>query len=338
MNVKVGINGFGRIGRLAVRAGLELGGYTFMGINDHKGPKQLAYLFQYDSVFGRFPGTVNYTEHSIIINGTEIPVFNCNEPGEIPWASVGAEYIIESTGKFRKGRDAAGHLEGGAKKVIITAPSDDVPNFVMGVNNELYKPELTVVSNASCTTNCLGPLVKILDNAFGVEWGIMTTIHAATASQNTVDGKAPKGDWRMGRAFAGNMIPTSTGATKAVGKVLPKLNGKLTGVAIRVPTLDVSMVDLTAQLVRPATYEEICREIRRATREEMKEYFGYNDQPLVSSDFIGITVGGVFDAFAGMSIDAHFTKLFAWYDNEYGYTCMALKLLKYMAQVDQEAG
>ena len=337
MNVSVGINGFGRIGRLAIRAGLQQGGFRFAAINDHKAPKQLAYLFQYDSVFGRFPGEVKYTDTALIINGIEIPVFQCNDPGEIPWGSAGAEYIVESTGKFRKTADAARHLEGGAKKVLITAPGKDCPNFVYGVNSDLYRPDMSVVSNASCTTNCLAPLAKIIHDAYGLRRGIMTTIHAATASQNTVDGKAPKDNWRMGRAFAGNMIPTTTGAAEAVGKVIPELNGKLTGVAIRVPTLDVSLVDLTAELEKPASYEEICAEIRRAAQEEMKDSFGYTDEPLVSSDFIGITVGGVFDATAGRSVDPHFAKLFAWYDNEYGYTSMAMKMLKHMFETDQGA-
>ncbi len=335
MNVRIGINGFGRIGRLAIRAGIQQGGFDFAGINDHKEPKQLAYLFQYDSVFGRYPGEVRYTDKSIVIDGKEIPVFNCGDPGEIPWGSVGAEYIVESTGKFKKTADASRHLQGGAKKVLITAPGKDCPNFVYGVNSDTYRPEMTVVSNASCTTNCLAPLAKIVHNAYGLRRGIMTTIHAVTTNQNTVDGRPPKDDWRMGRASAGNMIPTSTGAAEAVGKVIPDLNGKLTGGAIRVPVLDVSLVDLTAELEKPATYQEICAEIRRATQAEMKDSFGYTEEPLVSSDFVGITVGGVFDAKAGRSIDDHFTKLFAWYDNEFGYTCMAMKMLKHMFEVDQ---
>ena len=336
MSINVGIKGFGRIGRLAVRAGKQLGGYSFKAINDHKKPKQLAYLFKYDSVFGRYPGEVSYTDDSIIVDGEEIKVFNCSSPEEIPWGSVGADYIVESTGKFKKFPDASKHLLGGAKKVVVTAPGDGMPTFVMGVNNELYTKDMTVVSNASCTTNCLAPLAKIINDKFGIKNGLMTTIHAATTSQNTVDGKAPKDDWRMGRAFNGNIIPTSTGAAKAVGKVIPELKGKLTGVALRVPTLDVSMVDLVANLNVPATYEEICAEIKRATENEMKPYFGYTDEPLVSSDFVGITVGGVFDAGAGLQIDGNLVKLFAWYDNEYGYTCMAMKLLKYMAEVDQK--
>ena len=336
MDVNVGINGFGRIGRLAIRAGMQQGGFRFTGINDHKEPKLLAYLLKYDSVFGRYPGEVSHTDTSIIIDGNEIPVFNCNDPGEIPWGSVGAEYIIESTGKFKKTADAARHLTGGAKKVLITAPGKDCPNFVYGVNSDQYRSEMAVVSNASCTTNCLAPMAKIIHNAYGLRRGIMTTIHAVTTNQNTVDGKPPKDDWRMGRASSVNFIPTSTGAAQAVGKVIPDLNGKLTGVSIRVPTLDVSLVDLTAELEQPATYEEICAEIRRATREEMKDSFAYTDEPLVSTDFLGITVGGVFDAYAGLSIDPHFAKLFAWYDNEYGYTSMAMKMLRHMFEVDQE--
>ena len=336
MSINVGINGFGRIGRLALRAGLQQGGFHFAAINDHKPPKQLAYLFKYDSVFGRYPGTVTYTENSILVDDMEIRVFNENDPGEIPWQSVGADYIIESTGKFKKIKDASRHLQGGAKKVVVTAPSDDAPTFVMGVNNKIYTPDMQVVSNASCTTNCLAPMVKILDDAFGVKRGIVTTVHSATTSQNTVDGKAPKSDWRMGRAFATNMIPTSTGAAKAVGKVIPHLNGLLTGVAIRVPTLDVSLVDLVATLREPASYDVICAEMKRASENEMKEYFGFTDEPLVSTDFIGLTVGGVFDAGAGLSVDEHFTKLFAWYDNEYGYASMTMKLVRYMYEIDHQ--
>ena len=336
MSINVGINGFGRIGRLAIRAGKELGGFSFKAINDHKQPKQLAYLFKYDTVFGRYPGEVTYTDDSIIIDGEKIRVFNCNDPSDIPWGSMGAEYIVESTGKFKKLKDASRHLEGGAKKVVVTAPSDEAPTFVMGVNHLDYTKDMTVVSNASCTTNCLAPLAKILQDAYGIRNGVMTTIHAMTTSQNTVDGRPPKDDWRMGRAGSGNLIPTSTGAAKAVGKVLPELKGKLTGVAVRIPTLDVSMVDLVVNLEKPATYEEVCAEIKRASENEMKPYFGYTDDPLVSSDFVGITVGGVFDAKAGLAVDGQFMKLFAWYDNEYGYTCMAMKLIKHMYEVDHK--
>ncbi|MBR4702305.1 MAG: type I glyceraldehyde-3-phosphate dehydrogenase [Oscillospiraceae bacterium] len=336
MSINVGINGFGRIGRLAIRAGKELGGFSFKAINDHKQPKQLAYLFKYDTVFGRYPGEVTYTDDSIIIDGEKIRVFNCGDPSEIPWGNTGAEYIVESTGKFKKLKDASRHLEGGAKKVVVTAPSDEAPTFVMGVNHLGYTKDMTVVSNASCTTNCLAPLAKILQDAYGIRNGVMTTIHAMTTSQNTVDGRPPKDDWRMGRAGSGNLIPTSTGAAKAVGKVLPELKGKLTGVAVRIPTLDVSMVDLVVNLEKPATYEEVCAEIKRASENEMKPYFGYTDDPLVSSDFAGITVGGVFDAKAGLAVDGQFMKLFAWYDNEYGYTCMAMKLIKHMYEVDHK--
>ncbi len=336
MGINVGINGFGRIGRLAIRAGKELGGFHFKAINDHKQPKQLAYLFKYDTVFGRYPGEVTYTDDSIIIDGEKIRVFNCGDPSEIPWGEIGAEYIVESTGKFKKMKDASRHLEAGAKKVVVTAPSDEAPTFVMGVNHMDYTRDMTVVSNASCTTNCLAPLAKILQDAFGIRNGVMTTIHSITTSQNTVDGRPPKDDWRMGRASSANLIPTSTGAAKAVGKVLPELKGKLTGVAVRIPTLDVSMVDLVVNLENPATYEEVCAEIKRATENEMKPYFGYTEDPLVSTDFLGISVGGVFDAKAGLAVDDKFMKLFAWYDNEYGYTCMAMKLIKHMYEVDHK--
>lgn len=336
MGIKVGINGFGRIGRLALRAGIKAENFDFVAVNDHKAPKQLAYLFKYDSVHGKYDGTVEYTDDSLIINGKQIKVFNCSDPGEIPWGSVGVEYVLESTGKYTKIEDASKHLAGGAKKVVVSAPSKDAPTFVMGVNHEQYDSSMTVVSNASCTTNCLAPLVKIIDDKFGVESGVMTTVHAMTASQNTVDGKAGKDEWRIGRASSVNMIPASTGAAKAVGKVIPSLNGKLTGIAIRVPTVDVSLVDFVANLKTPATYEEICAEIKRATENEMKDYFGYTDEMVVSTDFVGITVGGVFDAQAGLSVTDRFTKLFAWYDNEYGYTCMALKLIEYMYKKDNE--
>jgi glyceraldehyde 3-phosphate dehydrogenase len=336
MSIRVGINGFGRIGRVALRAGLKMEGFEFVAINDHKAPKQLAYLYKFDSVHGKYEGTVDYTEDSLIIDGKVIKVFNGNDPAEIPWRDAGAEYILECTGKYTKAADASRHLEGGAKKVVISAPSKDAPMFVMGVNNEKYDKSIKVVSNASCTTNCLAPLVKIINQAFGVETGVMTTIHAMTSSQNTVDGRAGKDEWRMGRAASTNMIPATTGAAAAVGKVIPELNGRLTGVAVRVPTVNVSMVDLVVNLKKPATYDEICREIKRASENEMKDYFEYTDEPVVSSDFVGSTVGGVFDANAGLSVNGTFTKLFAWYDNEWGYTCMALKLIKYIYETDNK--
>ncbi len=334
MSIKVGINGFGRIGRIALRAGLQMEGFEFAAINDHKAPKQLAYLYKFDSVHGKYEGTVDYTDDSLIIDGKAIRVFNFNDPGEIPWGSAGAEYILESTGKYTKAGDAARHLAGGAKKVVISAPSKDAPMFVMGVNHETYDKAIKVVSNASCTTNCLAPLAKILNDAYGIEAGIMTTIHAMTSSQNTVDGRAGKDEWRMGRAASTNMIPATTGAASAVGKVIPELLGKLTGVAVRVPTVNVSLVDLVVNLKNPASYEEICAEIKRASENEMKGYFEYTEEPVVSSDFVGSTVGGVFDATAGLSINERFTKLFAWYDNEWGYTSMALKLIKYIYETD----
>lgn len=336
MSIRVGINGFGRIGRVALRAGLKMEGFEFVAINDHKAPKQLAYLYKFDSVHGKYEGTVDYTEDSLIIDGKVIKVYNGNDPAEIPWRDAGAEYILECTGKYTKAADAVRHLEGGAKKVVISAPSKDAPMFVMGVNNEKYDKSIKVVSNASCTTNCLAPLVKIIDRAFGIETGVMTTIHAMTSSQNTVDGRAGKDEWRMGRAASTNMIPAATGAAAAVGKVIPELNGRITGVAVRVPTVNVSMVDLVANLKKPATYEEICKEIKRASENEMKDYFEYTDEPVVSSDFVGSTVGGVFDANAGLSVNSTFTKLFAWYDNEWGYTCMALKLIKYIYETDNK--
>ncbi|MBO4331365.1 MAG: type I glyceraldehyde-3-phosphate dehydrogenase [Oscillospiraceae bacterium] len=336
MGIKVGINGFGRIGRLALRAGLKMGSLDFVAVNDHKPPKQLAYLFKFDSVHGKYGGTVDYTDDSLIIDGKEIKVFNCGDPAEIPWKSAGVEYVLESTGKYTKTEDASKHLVGGAKKVVVSAPSKDAPTFVMGVNHEQYDPSMKVVSNASCTTNCLAPLAKIINDRFGIENGVMTTVHAVTASQNTVDGKAGKDEWRIGRASAVNMIPASTGAAKAVGKVIPELNGKLTGVAVRVPTVDVSLVDFVVNLKTPATYDEICAEVKRASDNEMKPYFGYTDEMVVSSDFVGSEVGGVFDAKAGLSVTDRFVKIFAWYDNEYGYTCMALKLLEYIYKRDNE--
>lgn len=336
MDVKAGINGFGRIGRLALRASLKMGNFDFAAINDHKAPKQLAYLFKFDSVHGKFSGTVDYTDDSLIIDGKKIRVFNCSDPAEIPWKSAGVEYVLESTGKYTKTEGASRHLMGGAKKVVISAPSKDAPTFVMGVNHESYDPSMTTISNASCTTNCLAPLAKIIDDKFGIENGVMTTIHSVTSSQNTVDGRAGKDDWRFGRASSVNMIPASTGAAKAVGKVIPKLNGKLTGTAVRVPSVDVSLVDFSVNLMTPASYEEICAEVKRAAENEMKPYFGYTDEMMVSCDFIGSEVGGVFDANAGIGVTDRFAKLFAWYDNEYGYTCMCLKLMEYICKRDNE--
>lgn len=334
MGIKFGINGFGRIGRVALRAAMKQEDFDCVAINDHKAPKQLAYLYKFDSVHGKYEGSVDYTDDSLIIDGREIKVFTSSDPAEIPWGSVGVEYILECTGKFTKAADASRHLLGGAKKVIISAPSKDAPMFVMGVNHDKYDKSMQVVSNASCTTNCLAPLVKIVNDAFGVESGIMTTIHAMTSSQNTVDGRAGKDEWRMGRAASTNMIPATTGAAAAVGKVIPELLGKLTGVAVRVPTVNVSLVDLVVNLKKPATYAEICAEIKRAAENEMKGFFDYTDEPVVSQDFVGSQVGGVFDADAGLSINDKFTKLFAWYDNEWGYTSMALKLIRYMHSVD----
>ncbi len=336
MGINVGINGFGRIGRLAIRAGKELGGFTFRAINDHKQPKQLAYLFKYDTVFGRYPGEVTYTDDSIVIDGEEIRVFNCSDPSEIPWSSAGAEYILESTGKFKKLKDATRHLGSGAKKVVITAPSDEAPTFVMGVNHLEYTPEMNVVSNASCTTNCLAPVAKVLNDRFGIESGLMTTVHSVTATQNTVDAKSLK-DWRGGRAASYNIIPSSTGAAKAVGKVIPELAGRLTGMSMRVPTIDVSVVDLTANLKTPASYEEICAAMKQASEGELKGILGYTEDLVVSSDFIHDPRISIFDAKAGIALTDTFVKVIAWYDNEWGYSCKCIELARYMAKADGKA-
>ena len=326
MSISVGINGFGRIGRLAIREGRELGVFAFKAINDHKQPKQLAYLFKYDTVFGRYPGEVSYTENSLIVDGEEIRVFNCNDPSEIPWAETGAEYIVEATGKFKKVKDASKHLLGGAKKVIITAPSDTAPTFVMGVNNTEYKPHMNIVSNASCTTNCLAPLVKVINDNFGLVEGLMTTVHAATATQKTVDGPSKK-DWRGGRSILGNIIPSSTGAAKAVGRVIPSLKGKLTGMSFRVPTVDVSVVDLTCKIEKAATYDDIKAAIKKASENELKGILGYTEEAVVSTDFLGDKRTSIFDAAAGIMLNEHFVKLVSWYDNEIGYSNKVVDLI-----------
>ena len=332
MSVKIGINGFGRIGRIVLRAGINNPNIEFVGINGTSTPDYMKYLFKYDSIHGTFKGEVDSTEDSLIINGKKIRTFCEKEPSSIPWEEVGAEYIIESTGKFTTIEAASGHLKRGAKKVIISAPAD-APMFVMGVNNEFYNPEMTVVSNASCTTNCLAPIAKVLNDKFGILDGLMTTVHSTTATQKTVDGTSRK-DWRGGRAAAGNLIPSTTGAAKAVGKVIPDLNGKLTGMSIRVPTLNVSAVDLTVRLNKPATYEEICAAMKKASEGELKGILGYTDEPLVSSDFIGDSHGAIFDANAGIALTDTFVKVVAWYDNEYGYSSMLVKFVEYMESVD----
>ena len=336
MSLKVGINGFGRIGRLAVREAAYRDDMEIVAINNTVAPDYMAYKLKYDTCHGRFPGEISYTDHSLIVNGKEILVYQEKEPADIDWAVSGAEYIIESTGKFTTAEKCAGHFQGGAKKVIISAPAkDDTPMFVMGVNQEGYQKEMKVVSNASCTTNCLAPLAKVIHDAFGIESGLMTTVHSTTASQKTVDGTSKK-DWRGGRAAAGNIIPSSTGAAKAVGKVIPSLNGKLTGMSFRVPTLDVSVVDLTVQLKKAASYEEICAAVRAAADGPMKGILLYSDEDVVSSDFLGEKCTCVFDAKAGIALTDRFMKLVAWYDNEAGYTSKTLDLVAHMYQVDHQ--
>ena len=334
MAVKVGINGFGRIGRLVFRAAIENPNIEIKGINDpFIDLEYMTYMLKYDSVHGQFKGSVEVKDGKLVVNGKEISVYAAKDPGEIPWASCGAEYVVESTGVFTTTEKAAAHFKGGAKKVIISAPSADAPMFVMGVNNEKYTKDMNVVSNASCTTNCLAPLAKVINDNFGIVEGLMTTVHAATATQKTVDGPSNK-DWRGGRAASGNIIPSSTGAAKAVGKVIPELNGKLTGMAFRVPTLDVSVVDLTVRLAKPATYAEIKAAIKKASENELKGILGYTEDEVVSSDFIHESRTSVFDAKAGIALNDNFVKLVSWYDNEWGYSCKVVDLISHMAAVD----
>ncbi len=332
MTMKIGINGFGRIGRLIFRAGLEKGGFDFVGINNpFMPPDYMAYLLKYDTVHGRFNGTVDYTENTLIVNGKEIKIYQELDPANIPWGEIGADYIIESTGKFTTAEKAQAHLKSGAKKVMITAPSTDAPMFVMGVNHTSYDSKsMPVVSNASCTTNCLAPVAKVLHDNFGIASGLMTTVHSTTNSQTTVDTMINSKDWKDGRAASANIIPSSTGAAKAVGKVIPALNGKLTGMAFRVPTLDVSVVDLTVNLVKPTTYADICAAMKAASEGELKGILGYTKDKVVSSDFIGECCPSVFDETAGIALTDTFYKIVSWYDNEWGYSCNVLNMLCYM--------
>ncbi|MDD4715046.1 MAG: type I glyceraldehyde-3-phosphate dehydrogenase [Oscillospiraceae bacterium] len=334
MSIKIGLNGFGRIGRLVFRNGISRDNIDFAGINYPSAtPEYMAYLLRYDTMHGQFNGEIEASKDALIVNGKKIPVFRKPDPAEIPWASVGAEYIVEATGKFTKMDLASAHLSAGAKKVVISAPSSEAPMFVMGVNNETYEPSMNIVSGASCTTNCLAPLAKVIHDNFGIRQGLMTTIHSITATQKSVDGSS-KRDWRGGRAASGNIIPSTTGAAKAVGRVIPDLNGKLTGMAFRVPTLDVSVVDLTARLERPASYREICDTIKKACGNEMSGIMGYTEEPVVSSDFLGDERTSIFDASAGISLSDDFVKLIAWYDNEIGYSSKLLDLIVHMHRVD----
>ena len=339
MAVKIGINGFGRIGRLVFRAAVEQPDkYEIVGINDpFVSLDYMVYMTKYDSIHGRFKGEVHTEGDSLVVNGRKVAVYGCMDPKEIPWSECGAEYIVESTGVFTSGEKAAAHLAAGAKKVVISAPAKDkeTPTFVMGVNEDTYTKEMTVVSNASCTTNCLAPLAKVIHDTFGIEEGLMTTVHSTTATQKTVDGPSKK-DWRGGRAASGNIIPSSTGAAKACALVIPSLKGKLTGMSFRVPTLDVSVVDLTVRLSRDTTYEEICAAVKEASEGRMKGILGYTNEDVVSSDFIGDPRTSIFDEKAGIMLNPRFVKLVAWYDNEWGYSNKVLDLISHMAKVDAE--
>ena len=336
MSIKIGINGFGRIGRLVFRASLDHKDVEVVGINDLITPDYMAYMLKYDTMHGQFKGTIDYTDHSIIVNGREIAVSSEKDPANLPWGKLGVEYVVESTGLFLTQEKAAGHLKAGAKKVVMSAPSKDgTPMFVMGVNNTTYTTDMNFVSNASCTTNCLAPIAKVLHDNWGITDGLMTTVHATTATQKTVDGPSMK-DWRGGRAAAGNIIPSSTGAAKAVGKVIPSLNGKLTGMSMRVPTLDVSVVDLTVNLAKPAKYDEICAAMKAASEGELKGILGYTEDAVVSSDFLGDARTSIFDAKAGIALTDTFVKVVSWYDNEWGYSNKVVDLIEYMYSVDHK--
>lgn len=332
--IKVGINGFGRIGRLVFRASIERDNLEVVAINDpFIDLEYMVYMLKYDSVHGRFNGEVSVRGDKLVVNGKEITVFQCMNPEEIAWGEAGVEYVVESTGVFTTIDKASAHFKGGAKKVVISAPSADAPMFVMGVNHKEYKADMNVVSNASCTTNCLAPLSKVINDKFGIVEGLMTTVHATTATQKTVDGPSKK-DWRGGRAAAANIIPSSTGAAKAVGKVIPQLNGKLTGMAFRVPTPNVSVVDLTCRLEKPATYEEIKAAVKEASEGELKGILGYTEDDVVSTDFVHEYCTSVFDAKAGIALNDNFVKLVSWYDNEWGYSNKCLDLVSHMASVN----
>ena len=336
MSVKVGINGFGRIGKLSFQAALAKEGVEVVAVNDpFVTADYMAYMTKFDTVHGRFQGTIEEKNGNLVVNGKEIKVYNEMDPHNIPWGEIGVDYVLECSGVFTTMEKAQAHLDAGAKKVLISAPSKDAPMFVMGVNNETYDPSMKIVSNASCTTNCLAPLAKIINDNFGIKEGLMTTVHSTTATQKTVDG-ASKKDWRGGRAASANIIPSSTGAAKAVGKVIPTLNGKLTGMSFRVPTVDVSVVDLTCNLEKPATYEEICAAVKKASEGELKGIVEYTDEPVVSSDFLNDAHTSIFDATAGIMLTDTFVKLVAWYDNEWGYSNKLVDLACYMSTVDHK--
>ena len=328
--IKVGINGFGRIGRLVFRAAQERDDIEIVGINDLLDVDYMAYMLKYDTMHGQFNGTIEIANGALVVNGKSIRVTAEMDPANLKWDEVGAEYVVESTGLFLTREKAEAHIKAGAKRVVMSAPSKDAtPMFVCGVNTDTYAGQ-DIVSNASCTTNCLAPIVKVLNDNWGVKEGLMTTVHATTATQKTVDGPSKK-DWRGGRAAGGNIIPSSTGAAKAVGKVIPELNGKLTGMSMRVPTLDVSVVDLTVNLEKPATYEEICAAMKKASETNLKGILGYTEDAVVSSDFLGDKRTSIFDAKAGIQITPTFVKVVSWYDNEVGYSNKVLDLIKVMS-------
>ncbi|XP_075542380.1 glyceraldehyde-3-phosphate dehydrogenase 2-like isoform X2 [Dermacentor variabilis] len=330
MSVKIGINGFGRIGRLVLRAALSKG-VEVVAVNDpFIDVKYMVYMFKYDSTHGRYHGDVHEEGGMLVVNGHKIHVFQEMKPASIPWGKVGAEFVVESTGVFTTLEKAQLHIDGGASRVVISAPSADAPMFVMGVNHTTYNPSMKIVSNASCTTNCLAPLAKVINDNFGIVEGLMSTVHSTTATQKTVDGPSHKA-WRDGRGAAQNIIPASTGAAKAVGKVIPELNGKLTGMAFRVPTPDVSVVDLTCRLAKEATYDEIKAVVKAASlSDHWKGILGYTEDEVVSTDFLGDSHSSIFDAKAGIALTKTFVKLISWYDNEYGYSNRVVDLIKYM--------
>jgi glyceraldehyde 3-phosphate dehydrogenase len=332
--IKVGINGFGRIGRLVFRVAAEMPEVEIVGINDLIDVDYIAYMLKYDSTHGRFNGTIEVKDGHLVVNGSKIRVTAEKNPADLKWSEVGAEYVVESTGLFLTKEKAQGHIDAGAKKVIMSAPSkDDTPMFVMGVNHKKYTRDMHFVSNASCTTNCLAPIAKVLNDSFGIVEGLMTTVHATTATQKTVDGPSMK-DWRGGRGAGQNIIPSSTGAAKAVGKVIPELNGKLTGMAFRVPTPNVSVVDLTCRLEKGASYEAVCAAMKKASEGELKGVLAYTEEAVVSTDFLGETCTSIFDAGAGIGLNDNFVKVVSWYDNEMGYSTKVVELLVHMYKVD----
>jgi len=330
MTIRVGINGFGRIGRMVFRAAQDFDDVEVVGINDLLDPEYLAYLLKHDSVHGKFKGDISIDGDTLIVNGNKIRLTAERDPAELKWDEINVDVVIESTGLFLTGETAQKHIDAGARKVILSAPSkDDTPMFVFGVNHESYAGE-AIISNASCTTNCLAPIAKVINDNFGLKRGLMTTVHAATATQKTVDGPSTK-DWRGGRGILENIIPSSTGAARAVGKVMPELNGKLTGMAFRVPTSDVSVVDLTVELENKASYEEICAAMKKAAEGPMKGVLAYTEEKVVSTDFRGEACTSTFDAEAGIQLDDTFVKLIAWYDNEWGYSCKIIEMVRVIA-------